>query len=176
MIWRDVKPAYYGAKTDALTLENELVASGTIVFRGAGSDSGAYLGWFNAETKKDPEVKELDAPKNILAILIEGPSRIGHYFRPEIRTANGAGSAAGEGPIIRPDGAKHRWEMRYLPSGTNGSGRVTVKLDDKEQTITLKPEHRKLGAMFNRFGLFNCQTGGHYVDIAIDELTFTRKR
>ena len=175
MIWRDVKPAYYAAKTEPLTLEDELIASGTIEFRAAGSDSGAYLGWFNAEAKKDPTVKEQQSPKNIVAILLEGPSRIGHYFRPEARASNGEGVAAESGPVIRPDGTKHRWEMRYSPTA-DGSGRVTVKLDDREQTITLKPEHRRAGAKFDRFGLFNCQTGGHYVDIAIDQLTFTRGR
>ena len=175
MIWRDVKPEYYGAKTGSLTLDDELVASGTIVFRAAGSDSGAYLGWFNSESKKDPTVKEQQSPKNILAILIEGPSRIGHYFRPEARVADGSGTAAESGPIIRPDGTEHRWEMRYSPAGGGGYGQVTVKLGDKAQTITLKPKHRQVGATFDRFGIFNCQTGGHYVDIAVDELTFTRK-
>jgi hypothetical protein len=176
MIWRDVKPAYYGTKTGTLTLDDELVASGTIAFHGAGSDSGAYLGWFSAESKRDPDVKEQEAPKNIIAILIEGPSRVGHYFRPEARVASGAGTAAETGPIIRPDGKMHRWELRYSPVASDGSGRVTVKFDDQTQTITLKPEHRRTGATFDRFGIFNCQTGGHFVDIAIDDVTFSRAR
>ena len=176
MIWRDVKPSYYAAKTEPLSLDDELFASGTITFRGAGSDSGAYFGWFDAETKKDPAVKELDPAKNILAIFVEGPSRIGHYFRPEVHAANGEGVSAEAGPIIRPDGRVHRWELRYSPSGASGIGEVTVKFDDRVQSIALKPEHRKLGAKFDRFGIFNCQTGGHYVDIALDDLRFTKGR
>jgi hypothetical protein len=175
IIWRDVQPAYYGAKTETLTLDDELAASGAIAFHGAGSDSGVYLGWFNAETKKDSPVKELQDPRNILAIFIEGPSRVGHYFRPEIRTANGSGLAAESGPLIRPDGTPHQWELRYSPVAAGGSGRVTVKFDGAEQTITLKPEHRRLGAAFDRFGIFNCQTGGHFVDISIDDVRFTNR-
>jgi hypothetical protein len=175
IIWRDVKPAYYGAKTGALTLDDELVASGTIAFHGAGSDSGVYLGWFNAETKKDPTVKEQEVPRNILAILIEGPSRVGHYFRPEVRTANGLGIAAGDGTVIRPDGKPHQWELRYAPQA-DGSGRVTVTFDGAEQTITLKAEDRRAGASFDRFGIFNLQTGGHFVDIAVDDVRFTDGR
>jgi hypothetical protein len=176
MIWRDAKPAYYGAKIETLTLEDELRASGTIAFHGAGSDSGAYLGWFNGESKQDPNVREQESPKNILAILIEGPSRVGHYFRPEVRTATGAGLAAQSGPIIRPDGKAHRWELRYAPVPADGSGRITVTFDGAEQTIILKPEQRRAGAKFDRFGLFNCQTGGHFVDVAVDDIAFTGNR
>jgi hypothetical protein len=176
LIWRDVKPAYYAAKTERLSFDDELFASGTIVFRGAGSDSGVYFGWFDAETKKDPTVKEQDPAKNILAILVEGPSRIGHYFRPEVRAANGEGVSADAGPIIRPDGHVHRWELRYSPSDAGGNGEVTVKLDDHVQSIALKRGYRKLGAKFDRFGIFNSQTGGHYVDIALDDLRFTKGR
>jgi hypothetical protein len=175
IIWRDVKPAYYGAKTTPLTLDDELVASGTFAFHGAASDSGVYLGWFNAETKKDSTVKETQVSRNILAILVEGPSRVGHYFRPEVRTANGSGAAAGEGPVIRPDGKSHRWQLRYAPV-TDGSGRVTVTFDGAEQSIILTPEDRRAGATFDRFGIFNLQTGGHFVDIAVDDLRFTNGR
>ena len=83
---------------------------------------------------------------------------------------------ADEGPVIRPDSRVHRWELRYAPSGAGGSGEVIVKFDDQIQRVALKPEHRKLGAKFDRFGIFNLQTGGHYVDIALDDLRFTKSR
>jgi hypothetical protein len=73
------------------------------------------------------------------------------------------------GPIIRPDGRVHDWSIHYSP----GAGAIAVKLDDHTATLVLKPEHRKQGASFDRFGLFNLQVGGHFVDIAIDDLTYS---
>ena len=58
----------------------------------------------------------------------------------------------------------------------DGSGRVTVTFDGSEQTIMLKPEDRRAGATFDHFGIFNCQTGGHFVDITIDDIQFTKER
>jgi hypothetical protein len=40
-----------------------------------------------------------------------------------------------------------------------------VRLDDETASITISPEHRQQGASFDRFGLFNVQVGGHFVDI-----------
>src|SRR6185503_306555 len=102
-------------------------------------------------------------------ILIEGPSQIGHYFRPAYNTARGHGVIDGSGPIIRPDGRVHQWSVRYSPP----SRQIAVQLDHETRTLTLTPEHRQEGASFDRFGLFNLQAGGHFVDIALDELTYT---
>ncbi len=176
IIWRDEKPAYYASKTGPLTLEDELFASGKISFNGAGSDSGVYLGWFDSGSKTNKVSSDHEQPqRSILAILIEGPSQIGHYFRAQYRTANGEGELNNSGPLIRPDGAVHQWSVHYLPDGADGSGEITVKLDDKVERLALKPEHRKQGASFDRFGLFNLQVGGHFVDLAVDDLTFTTK-
>jgi hypothetical protein len=112
-------------------------------------------------------------PRNFVAVLLEGPSRIGHYFRAHYQTAHGEGLMNDSGPILRPDGATHAWSIHYLPRGGNGYGEITVKLDNEEKKLALKPEHRKQGAAFDRFGLFNLQVGGHFVDVAIDDLTCT---
>jgi hypothetical protein len=108
---------------------------------------------------------------NILAVLLEGPSRIGHYFRPAYATAKGEGMIQDSGPIIRPDGRAHQWLLHYLPN----SGQINVRLDDEITTIAISPQHRQQGASFDRFGLFNVQVGGHFVDIALDDLTYTFK-
>jgi len=174
--WRDEKPAYYASKVGPLTLEDELYASGKIAFHGAGSDSAAYLGWFNSSSKTNKATSDLQEPqKNVLGIIIEGPSQIGHYFRAEYRAANGQGVIDDEGPIIRPDGRVHQWSIHYAPRSGDGHGQITVQLDNATQTLRLAPEHRKQGAVFDRFGLFNLQVGGHFVDIALDDVTYTIK-
>jgi hypothetical protein len=170
IIWRDEAPAYYASKVGPLTLEDELFASGKISFSGAGSDSGVYLGWFDSRSKTNKVVSDhKDPQRNILAILLEGPSRIGHYFRGAYQTLRGEGMLDDSGPIIRPDGRVHEWSIHYSPV----AGTIAVKLDDQTATLVLKPEHRKQGASFDRFGLFNLQVGGHFVDIAVDDLTYS---
>jgi hypothetical protein len=172
VMWRDEKPAYYASKVEPLTFEDELFASGQITFNGAGSDSGVYLGWFNANSKANKLTSDHVQPQaNILAVLLEGPSRIGHYFRPAYATAKGEGMIQDSGPIIRPDGRAHQWLLHYLPN----SGQINVRLDDEITTIAISPQHRQQGASFDRFGLFNVQVGGHFVDIALDDLTYTFK-
>lgn len=126
VIWRDEKPAYYASKIGPLTLEDELVASGKIAFNGAGSDSGVYLGWFDSRSKTNKVSSDHEeAPRNLLAILLEGPSRIGHYFRGAYRTTTGDGTLADSGPIIRPDGRVHQWSIHYSPQA-NAGGAIIV--------------------------------------------------
>ena len=153
-----------------------LLHHGKISFNGAGSDSGVYLGWFDSRSKTNKIVSDHEQPqRNILAILIEGPSRIGHYFRPQYRTATGDGELKQGGPIIRPDGRVHQWSIKYSPRAADGLGAIEVQLDGKLETLALKPEHRKQGASFDRFGFFNLQVGGHFVDISLDDLSYADK-
>jgi hypothetical protein len=176
IVWRDEAPAYYAAKVGPFSLDNELFASGRISFHGAGSDSGVYLGWFDSKSKTNKIGSDhLIPPRNLLAILIEGPSRIGHYFRAQYRTATGDAGGEHHGPIMRPDGRAHEWSIHYSPRGANGQGEITVRFDDQTEKVVLKPEHRKQGAAFDRFGLFNLQVGGHFVDITVDDLKYTAR-
>jgi hypothetical protein len=170
IIWRDEVPAFYAAKVGPLHLEQELFASGKIAFNGAGSDSGVYLGWFDSRSKTNKSLPDLKEPQaNLLAILLEGPSRIGHYLRAAYSNARGHGIFQDSGPIIRPDGRVHQWSVRYSPQ----SGQITVQLDADTRVLAMKPEHRQEGATFDRFGLFNLQEGGHFVDVALDDVTYT---
>jgi hypothetical protein len=76
----------------------------------------------------------------MMTIMVEGPSRIGHYFRPAYWDSKGKGEIVGEGPIIRPDGKPHTWSLHYDPNGAGGRGRVTWKLDDVERTFAAMPD------------------------------------
>jgi hypothetical protein len=173
IIWRDESPSYYAAKVRPFCLDDELFASGRLAFTGAGSDSGVCIGWFDSTTKRNKTADHQERQKNLLAIMIEGPSRIGHYFRPVYSNSTGDGELKQSGPIIRPDGAAHRWLLHYRPDGAGGSGQITFKLDDHEETFNLKPGVRSAGATFNRFGIFNIQFGGHFVYVYLDDLSYT---
>lgn len=174
LAWRDERPAYYADRVGPLTLDDELYASGRLAFTGAGSDSGITFGWFDSTSKRSKTTPEhVEPQKNTVGIMVEGPSRIGHYFRPVYTTRTGAGGAKTEGPIIRPDSRPHTWSIRYSPQG---DGVITVELDGERQAYPLRPGHRQTGATFDRFGFFNLQSGGHYVSIYLDDLVYTAGR
>ncbi len=114
---------------------------------------------------------------------VEGPSRVGHFFRPGYGTSSGAGQTAhGEGsggspswPIIRPNGDAHDWSLHYRPNAAGNTGQIEVSLDGESHTFDLTPGHRTEGAKFDRFGLFNIQSGGHHVEIYLDDVSYTKK-
>jgi hypothetical protein len=173
LIWRDEAPAYYAARTDKLSLTNELHASGKLAFTGAGSDSAVYFGWFDSASKTNKNTPEHVAPQtNLLAILIEGPSQVGHYFRPVYAVANGKGVMKESGPLIKPDGRGHQWSMRYRPKTEGAAGEIIVTLDGAVESLEVRHELKEIGATFDRFGFFNLHTGGHFVEIYVDDLTY----
>jgi hypothetical protein len=47
-----------------------------------------------------------------------------------------------------------------------------VTLDDEQVELDLRPGARNCGATFDRFGFFNGQTGGHYVKVFLDEVSY----
>jgi hypothetical protein len=176
IIWRDEKPACYGDKVGPLSLHDELFVSGRFVFAAAGSDSAAYIGWYDSNSKTNqPYSRGKDSAKNFLGICLEGPSRIGHYFRPAYRDAAGDGRTRETGPIIRPDGKPHDFSLHYLPS-TDGAGEIRMTLDKESVTLTVLRTHIENGSTFDRFGLFNVQEGGIYVEIYLDDLQYTAKK
>jgi hypothetical protein len=177
IIWRGALPAYYGEKIKPVTFDDELHASGKIAFTAGSADSGAMIGFFNAESKsKAAEIPENQREPNILAIYIEGPSRIGHYFRPACFNSAADGAFCKEGPVIRPDGATHKWSFDYDPRGAGGNGQITFALDEDKRTFDLPAGVRKGGATLDHFGLFNGHSGGHYVELWFDDLQYTGSR
>jgi hypothetical protein len=177
LIWRDEPPAYYADRVGPLTLNDAFAASGKLAFTAAGSDSGVYVGWFDSGSKRANVSPRGDhSQKNFLAIMMEGPSRVGHYFRPCYRCSDGEGAAPQDGPIIRPDGRVHEWAVRYDPTAAGGNGRITVTFDGSDQAMDLRPGDKGRGATFDRFGLFNHQSGGNYVYVYVDDLSYTSRR
>lgn len=181
IVFRDERPSYYAAPTGALTLDDELVAAGRFSLNKAGSDSGVYIGWFNSAAKQAKSTSDYERPQSgYLAVLIEGPSRAGHYFRPAYGTSDGRGQIAGETsaagrawPLVYPDGRSHEFRIHYRPQAAGGRGAIEVTLDGAADRFELRPMERGRGTTFDRFGIFNLQAGGHAVEIYLDDLSFT---
>ena len=173
--------AAYADRVGPLDFDNKLEASGTLTLRSAGADSGVMLGWFNSKAKRSKTIPEHEKPlSNYLGIYLEGPSRVGHYFRAACSTSKGNHHApTGEGtakerPVVLPSETVHRWSMHYKPAAANGHGQITVSLDDQTNTLDLTENARREGALFDRFGLFNVQSGGHHVEVFLDEIRYSK--
>lgn len=180
IVFRDEKPSYYGLPVGAFTLDDELYAAGRLALVGAASDSGVYLGWFDSAAKQGNDTPEHEARQpNFLALLIEGPSRIGHYVRPAfgLRDRSGRTAEGSDGwPVIRPDSRIHEWELSYRPTADPRGGTITVVFDSQRKEFAVTAAERDQGATFDRFGLFNHQAGGHHVEIYVDEMRFRNRR
>jgi len=138
LIWRNeaAEPEhafYYGMPIGKLSLENELKASGRVAMKNAAPDSAILFGWFNPLTSIGAP------PMNFLGIFIEGPSVIGHYVRPILRNATEDIARLASGPVIRPDGTRHRWTLHYVPGPKGQPGKVTMALDDETIELDVDP-------------------------------------
>ncbi|REK06066.1 MAG: hypothetical protein DWQ37_22760 [Planctomycetota bacterium] len=181
VVFRDEQPTYYAAETARLSLDDELIASGKLALLKGASDSGVYFGWFDSATKRGNQTPEHEQrQKNYLAAFVEGPSRVGHYFRPGYACSDGSGRNASETsdagrhwPIVSPDGAQHTWALHYRPQAADGNGQIEITFDGQTDTFDLQPGDRAKGAAFDRFGIFNMQSGGHAVEIYLDDVSFS---
>jgi hypothetical protein len=158
---------YYGAPVGHLTLDNELRASGKVSFRRAAVDCGLLIGWFNSNTPIGAP------PNNFVGVLVEGPSRIGHYFRPVYGSSDDQRAIKEEGPIFNPDSQQRTWSIHYDPKASEGNGRITATLDNESVYLDLSKAARKGNASFDRFGVLSWQRGGHYVEMYFDDLSYT---
>jgi hypothetical protein len=93
------------------------------------------------------------------------------------RWATGSTHVSGiaEFPRIPPDGAKHLWSIRYNPKGSDGHGEVTFTFDGATSVMRIDAPHRKVGAKFNRFGIFPVRLPGLSIKAYLDDLTIDGK-
>ncbi len=173
VIWRieNQRPensGYYGDDIGKLTLEERLEASGKVSMTRAGADSAALIGWFNSNS-----FREGPTPRNFFGIMVEGPSRTGHYFRSAYSNDKILGEIEERGPIIRPDGKQYDWTFRYDPEANSGNGEIVVTLGDEQTILPMRPDAREGGAEFDRFGLLPYLQGGHHVEIFFDDISYT---
>jgi hypothetical protein len=179
LFWRnepnDPYHGFYADDIGELTLDDPISFSGTINFVAAGTDASMMFGYFNrAERMVDLKPDEKKGKVSMLGIRIADQTAVGYRFQPFVETS--AGSARKDGPQFVPDRKPRRFSLDYDPAGNDGNGRVVAKLDDEVIQFNVKPELRRAGAKFDRFGLLTVRSGGKYVEVYFDDLTYTARR
>ncbi|MFO0954217.1 MAG: hypothetical protein U0835_24280 [Isosphaeraceae bacterium] len=179
LFWRTELPdplcSYYGDRVGELTLDDPISFSGTICFTDGMTDAAAFFGYFNRDNQVSPhdgsEPEKLSPDANTMGIAISDNSAVGYYFQAQVSARDRSGSRQRWG-VFTPDRRRRRFSFDYDPSG---NGRVTFTLDGRKESFDLRPEQRKAGATFNRFGLANVRNGGHSVEFYLDDLTYTAR-
>ena len=168
--------SFYGDRLAELTLDKPLRASGKICLRRGVSDSDVPFGFFHAEHSLNSGGSDrIGTPPDFIGFTVGGPSREGFYITPAYRVHDKETRTGGRGPSVYPDGKPHDWTFHYTPKAEGQSGGLIVVTLDKEEPITLElpPDHHKMGAHFNRFGLISTHTDGNAQHIYFDDLTYT---
>jgi hypothetical protein len=153
------EPAYYAKEIPTKTFDDTLSASGKLVC--AGRQFHALVGFFNSNT-----VNEWRTPNSIALRLYGRGDVFFAYVEYMTKRWRAGGDSPGGFATVRdpatgranfkgfPSGPTvHKWSLRYDPNGNNGSGSVTVTMDDQTAICHLDPGHKADGASFNRFGL-----------------------
>jgi len=157
----------YAAKVGRLSMHDSLHAEGKLCLALGSADSAVLLGWFNSLTP-------IGAPPiNFLGAFIEGPSRIGHYFRPMVCSSEGITAVPESGPVVPSDSSKHVWSIHYDPKANQGLGALIVGFDQETCELAIPQQLRKGNAVFDRFGLLSWNRGGNCVDMYLDDIQFT---
>lgn len=167
------KLAYYGDRTENLTLARPLVASGKVCLRRGVSDSTTLIGFFHSEDSMAvSNAQESGFPVNFLGAAVEGPSREGFLLYPVYRFAGDAqGYARGNDvPHILPDGQPHDWSLQYEPADAS---RITIRFDGKSIQLALAEGHGDAAARFERFGIVTTWIDGNAQHVYFDDLTYT---
>jgi lysophospholipase L1-like esterase len=167
-LWRSGKYGYYADRVGPFDLTRRLEARGKVKLVTAGPDSDMLIGWFGSASKD----RSPDEAGHFVGIHVGGPTRIGHYFIPQLGTATGGKGKVEEGPVLTP-GQVFDWSLVYEPEANGGNGEIRVSLGEKSVVLPLKPGQKAQGAKLDRFGLFTSQAGGQMVKIYLDDLTYS---
>ena len=180
VLWRDPRGGYYADRVGPLSLDDRLEASGKINLVVGATDADMFLGWFNSQDN-GPGQSQVEARPmpNSLGIHIGGPTRIGHYFLPQVTTKQGTmlisratKASPKAGPVMVP-GQTTDWSLVYDPQANHGHGSMRLKLGNETVVLDLTPEIKAQGASFDRFGMLVVPAGGHHVKVYLDDLEYT---
>ena len=171
-VQRSTTPARFSMSIAERTFDDELSASGTFAVPQAGGGSGLMFGWFNENSKGW-------RTSNSLGFRLDGNGGkywVFYEYGTRNRRTGGGGAFEGERyqttstPPFLADGTPHQWSLRYKPDD-QGTGLITFQIDDRTYRVDVPAKHREDGATFNRFGIWNVETGGDTLDAYFDDLT-----
>jgi hypothetical protein len=193
-MWQGSRPAYYGKVIEAKSFEDALSASGTVTLLHGQSISGwhttcsVYVGWFNADAGDliwrplnfvGFRMQTSNEPDGCIVEMTYGTSQ----YQAGGLWVNAAGGGQDKNPselqssnllTIKPDRAKHEWAIAYDPKADNGRGEIIFTFDGNESRLSIRA-HRKVGAKFNRFGIFTPRVPGLKVVTYFDDITIDGK-
>jgi hypothetical protein len=181
LFWRnepiDPYHGFYADDVGELSLDDAISFAGTITFANGGTDASMAFGYFNrAEQMQPPSPDNTKTKSHFMGIQLADSTSVGYSFMPVLRS--GGGGASKRGPQFLPDRRRRKFSFDYDPAANDGQGRIIAKLDDQVVTIDAKKNQilRSGGGTFDRFGLLNVRSGGKYVEVYFDDLTYTVKR
>ncbi|MFC1549994.1 hypothetical protein ACFL46_01735 [Candidatus Neomarinimicrobiota bacterium] len=172
---KDPLHGYYAVDIGKLTLEDPIKFSGMINFVEGAVDGRMLLGYFNKKGKLSDITGEYkgNPPDQFLGLEVMDQTRFGYNFtavcspRQDISTEY-------RGSIYIPDRIRRPFTFEYNPN--IAAGRITFALGEESFTVDLTSEQRSAGSTFNRFGLLNPRKGGKYVDVYIDDLSYSTRK
>jgi hypothetical protein len=201
VVWRSISPAYYGKKVGPFNFDTPLTASGTITClksnTGKGWQTGStiYVGFFNRAEQGWRPINymgyRLEVHTDTKAQKIENRPyvELGYgtsKWEADGITANARGEGQAKNPLeldqdalqrVPPDNSKHTWELRYDPKGgERGMGEITLIFDGNTTKCGLRKWHREHGATFDRFGIFNNQVCGDFIEVYLDDITINGEK
>jgi hypothetical protein len=180
LFWRNepVDPyhGFYADDVGELSLDDRISFSGTINFVNGGTDASMMFGYFNrADLMEAVKAEKSKDKAQVLGFQIADSTSVGYNFKPFVKAAGG--KAEKRGPQFIPDRKPRRFSFDYDPAANGGQGRIIAKLEGEVMTIDLRGDAmRRAGARFDRFGLMNVRSGGKYVEVYFDDMTYTVKR
>jgi len=166
---------YYATDIGQLTLEDPIKFSGRMCFAEGAVDGRMLLGYFSKEETMAPVKGEYkgNPPNQYLGLEIMDQTSIGYNFTAVCSPRQNI-STEERGPIVIPDRISRQFTFEYDPHAGK-SGRISVSLGTDKFSYDLTEEQRRTGSTFNRFGLLNPRKGGKYVDVYIDDLTYSSR-
>lgn len=158
--------AHYGDRVGTLTLNHRLSARGRFVAREFSIDSSFALGWFNSSKQGWPL-------ENFVGVYFDSLSSAGRIVAPLYATSRGSQRQQSEFLIFEP-GKQYEWTLEYIPTAANERGAITFTLGGKRVTLPLRDGDKSIGAILNRFGIFNLQwANSKWCEVYVDDLSYT---
>jgi hypothetical protein len=158
--------AHFGDRIGRLTMNDKLIARGRFFAREFSIDSTFALGWFNSAEQGWPI-------KNFVGVYFDSLSDTGRIVMPLWGTAQGTKDRSSKHVTFGP-GKPYEWTLEYDPAAERGRGAITFTIGGKTITTPLGEGDKQIGAVFDRFGVFNMQwANSKWCDVYLDDLTYT---